>query len=696
MNDDWENILELAGYKGHKGMEKFIKYGPFLEEDDLLGELKSTLGKKCALVEDRHPYPSPCDDQLPSAGISFGRIVRMDGKFGPLAYVQTETQDRHPHILICGSSGTGKSVTMRYLIQQFTLNGVGSLILDTEGEYSNLLCYLPRNLCWIFNDNTFKRNPLQPLPGEERRRTFGRVKRIFRETFLRDGSINLLGEELVNIIDYVGHEPTLHRLVAQLGRARFRLDSRRGQYLESLKNRVGNIVEFVDIYDCEQGYDIRDWLGAHCLVLRLEALSDELKDFVVNELVASIQDWTQQNPDSSLRLLIGTDEAHRPFSPGKASRYDLGDPIILDAARTFRKRSVNFILSTQLFSDLPPALLANVSTFLVFRTSGGQSQRAIAQALSLTKEQMEYLPKLGERRAVLKHPLIPDPFIVELPELDFSQCVSEEEIRRTMAPILERLRWVPRTQSEGTSAGRGGGGWDGSNESARAQDRCKGRNQHEQQEQAPVSKDELRLGQRKREALEYLDAIQKNPFPPATERDRLLGLSSYKGNLLRKVLSEKGLITVHQLSTGHVGNTMTLLEITNRGWEFLRDEGFKIHVPRGHGSWRHRYFQNKLQRWFLENYPGCKAEIEQQEIGNKAVDIGVEIGGRKIAVEVQIEGEEKELNNIVRDLEAGWDEVIICSQQKDTLERIKKRLKDAFGDEYDMVVSFKELREFLA
>ncbi len=90
---------------------------------------------------------------------------------------------------------------------------------------------------------------------------------------------------------------------------------------------------------------------------------------------------------------------------------------------------------------------------------------------------MEYLPKLGERRAVLKHPLLPDPFVAELPRLDFSRVVTEEEIRATMASILEQLRWVPRTHFEGASAGGGGGGWAGADESARAQDRER-RNQH--------------------------------------------------------------------------------------------------------------------------------------------------------------------------------------------------------------------------
>ncbi|MBM3157238.1 MAG: ATP-binding protein, partial [Chloroflexi bacterium] len=366
-NDDFKNKIELAGLKDYRGLNELARYAPLLKKASFIERINRVLDLRANFAPNPHPFASPDNDMLPMGDIPFVRVVRMDGTLGPWVPLPTGVVGRHPHMLIAGPAGTGKSWTVCYTVQNFALSGFGCLLLDTEGEYSNLMLYLPDGLCWVFDDMTFKRNPLQPLPGEERRRTYGRVKRIFRETFLRDGSVNLLGEELVNSVDAAGQVATLRRLLEQLGRARYRLDSRRGQYLESLKNRLSNVVEFVDIFDCVEGFDIRDWLGPRCMVLRLTALSDELKDFVVNDLVATIQDWTQENPSLGLKLVIAIDEAHRFFAPGKAARYDLGDPILLDAARTLRKRGVNLILSTQVFRDLPVAALANISTFLIFR-----------------------------------------------------------------------------------------------------------------------------------------------------------------------------------------------------------------------------------------------------------------------------------------------------------------------------------------
>lgn len=669
-NDDLKNKIELAGLKGNRGLNNLAKYPPFLSDVSFLEELNQILDLRAAFAPDPHPFPSPNDDALPLGGAPFSRIVRMDGTLGPWVPLATDVMDRYPHILMAGAAGSGKSWTVCHTIQNLTLSGFGSLILDTEGEYSNLTLYLPEDLCWVFDDMTFKRNPLQPLPGEERRRTYGRVKRVFREMFLRDGSINLLGEKLVDMVGAGGQAATLYSLLGQLGRERYRLDSRRGQYLESLKNRLGNVVEFVNIYDCREGFDIRVWLRPGCIVLRLTALSDELRDFVVNDLVATIQDWTQENPGLGLRLVMVIDEAHRFFAPGKAARYDLGDPILIDAARTLRKRGVNLILSTQVFRDLPVAALANISTFLIFRTSEGSCIRAIGQALSLSSEQMEYLPKLGERRAVMKHPLIPDPFIVEIPELDFSQRISEQEIQERMAPILQSLRWVPRGVVE-----------EANNDGA---DGRTGARRHKGQDVASPPKGEL----------DYLESIARNPFVPVTERDRKLGLTTYKGNKLRKDFCERGLIEIHHVDTGKKGG-ITLVEITSKGWEML--ERYKVNVkkPAGKGGLVHSYWAHQLQKWFMENYPGCKATIEKM-VDGKAVDVGVEIEKRKIAIEIMITGsEDNALVNIGKDLEVGFDEVVIVCQDEKIGRSLQKKILDTFGAKNSGLVSIRQLREFV-
>jgi hypothetical protein len=187
--------------------------------------------------------------------------------------------------------------------------------------------------------------------------------------------------------------------------------------------------------------------------------------------------------------------------------------------------------------------------------------------------------------------------------------------------------------------------------------------------------------------------IARQPFLAATERDRRLGLSIYKGSNLRAALSGKELIRIHQANTGKRGGLIQLVEITDKGWEVLEDFKVGVKKPQGKGSFIHRFWQHKVQRWFLESFPGCKAVIEHSVLG-KAVDVGVKVEGKRVAVEILIKGEEKELTNVIRDLEVGRDEAVICCEDRETIQRLKGRIEEIFGDRYGEVVKFKELREF--
>lgn len=86
----------------------------------------------------------------------------------------------------------------------------------------------------------------------------------------------------------------------------------------------------------------------------------------------------------------------------------------------------------------------------------------------------------------------------------------------------------------------------------------------------------------------------------------------------------------------------------------------------------------------------------EQWIDGKGVDVGLEIDGKKVAVEIVIKQEEKQETNISRDVAVGFDEVVFYCEDQETLERLKKRLEESFGDTYINRVRFKLLKGFLA
>jgi len=102
--------------------------------------------------------------------------------------------------------------------------------------------------------------------------------------------------------------------------------------------------------------------------------------------------------------------------------------------------------------------------------------------------------------------------------------------------------------------------------------------------------------------------------------------------------------------------------------EQLKEE---LRVDRPRQTSQHRYLQNLVKHMAEER--GYRAIIEQPTPdGQGKVDVGLERDGKKIACEISVTTtSEHELSNIQKCLRAGYDTVILCSQEKRTLEKVK-------------------------
>ena len=152
-------------------------------------------------------------------------------------------------------------------------------------------------------------------------------------------------------------------------------------------------------------------------------------------------------------------------------------------------------------------------------------------------------------------------------------------------------------------------------------------------------------------------------------------------------------ICTSQVNLGKRGQLIALVEITSTGWDMLRTFKVDTRKPEGKGSFIHQFWQDRIKEWYLNQDPECKAEIEKSVYG-KAVDVSVETKDKKIAVEILIKGEEKELTNIAKDIETGWDEVIVCCESKYEINSLSRRVKEIYGNRCDGLVNFRQLKEF--
>ena len=146
-----------------------------------------------------------------------------------------------------------------------------------------------------------------------------------------------------------------------------------------------------------------------------------------------------------------------------------------------------------------------------------------------------------------------------------------------------------------------------------------------------------------------------------------------------------------RLKNGRKGGQPLLVEVTPLGWEVLKKYGVNVQKPRGKGGFLHKAFQHFIARYFAVE--GWLTTIEDGSSG-KYVDVGLVRNDQRIAVEVLVKGEVKELSNVAKDLE-DWDAVILCCDAAETIERMKKRITAEFGIDILSQVRFRLLSDFI-
>jgi len=97
----------------------------------------------------------------------------------------------------------------------------------------------------------------------------------------------------------------------------------------------------------------------------------------------------------------------------------------------------------------------------------------------------------------------------------------------------------------------------------------------------------------------------------------------------------------------------------------------------GKGGPQHKYLQALIKRMAEEK--GFRAIIEKSLPGGGSVDVSIEQDGRLIACEIsETTSDAHELRNIEKCLAAGYKKVVLCSQEKKFLEKVRTAVEKGF------------------
>ena len=175
-----------------------------------------------------------------------------------------------------------------------------------------------------------------------------------------------------------------------------------------------------------------------------------------------------------------------------------------------------------------------------------------------------------------------------------------------------------------------------------------------------------------------------------TERDKRLGISGWKGNNLRERLIKKDVIEKVLINTGKRGGIITLVKMTANGRAIAESLGMRANGQKGKGSFPHQFWAHVIKTHY-EKTGEAKPSIENDSLG-KAADVLLEMGDRKIAVEIAIH--DNESFNVSKDMGVGFDEVWVCTETEETMEKIRESLRKNIGSEILEKVRFRLLTEF--
>ena len=301
---DIELLLEQGGLKEHPGVKTALMFSQVTGDTSHIEDFVQLARLRTAHAEQLTPFPSPDADELPESGLFLGKNISADGQSGANSYLPVNSLHRYPHILVGGMSGSGKSWYLMGLARDLIELGEVVWFMDSEGDFIDLAGELGAEKLWVIRHDQLRRNPLEPLPGEDPILALGRLKTVLRETtYMRDGAVNLLSECVHKLYAQRGifsgsqSYPCLADVYQEATSTRLRGNSRRSEYRETLQSRLGNLLDNMrSTYLCRRGHPIRE-LASHNIVWDITDLSQsrDLMHFFVADMALWLSVWKHRS-----------------------------------------------------------------------------------------------------------------------------------------------------------------------------------------------------------------------------------------------------------------------------------------------------------------------------------------------------------------------------------------------------------------
>ena len=637
------------------------------------------------VVEKNFPNPfepNPTGDAV-DGDLKLGTVMHSGVPFG------LNLDELGEHTLITGRAGAGKTTLIYIILTQLLQQGIPFWAFDFKQDYRHLA---KTGQVLVFDWETFCFNPLRPPLGVNPQVWMQAFTNVFCQVYwLLSGTEGVILEQVNKLYtDYgvfSGKDvyPTMFDLYESL--KGYHLDRQYGRtagFLESAMNRVNKcLISIANVFNYDKGFSIEEFLTKN-VVFEMEGFLIENQTFLLNIILRYVFQYRiSNNQRSGLKHVFLFDEAKSVYSKEREFTKELGVSEIAQFTSKIREFGEGLIVADQMPTKLADSIKANVYTVICMSQSGGPNLTEMSRALGLTPQQEDACRILKSDKSTQEFEAVvklsgkwPKPFIIYVTPCPFKKDVTTQDIQRYMAPILVDMkgRLIPRTEYK------------------LIQD---AKQKKEQEKEAEKRKQKQEEAKQKEEVegnilIQILTNIRDHPFVDQKTRIQMLTLPSSSSTTDKyfKELVARGFVTVHYIGFGKGQSTKVLYEITEQGKEFAKMDKFGI--P-GKGDFKHKFWQHVIKNFF--EVLGYKAEIEKR-YGFKNVDVGLDMNGKKTAVEVELSSDHL-IENIQKDLEAGCEKIIIAIPNQRVINAYKKKI-EFYNKEFLEKIEFRVLTDFLS
>lgn len=514
------------------------------------------------------------------------------------------------------------------------------------GDFSSLKIYtIGRDTSSLFF------NPLIPPAGTKPQEWLKKVIEVMCHAyflgegvaFLLQKAIDMAYSDLGVYSDSPDEYPTFKDVLAIL--EKMEVKGRKALWMDSTLRTLGVLYfgEFGRVLNVRKPYPIADLLKEN-VILELDALTNSDKTFFIEALLLWIHHYRLSEGEREVfKHAIVIEEAHHILLRKKQEMT--GTEAITDIIlREIRELGEAIILIDQHPSLISLPAHGNTYTTLCFGLKHRADMFTISESLLLEKDQVDFLGQLETGLAIVKlQGRYFKPFLVRFPLFPIQKgVVSDFDLLRRNGSHSQESEVVRLRR-----------GLDGLVRSLEGLVNKEGA-------EVVLTEDERK----------FLVDIARNPISGVVARYIRLGINRYQGNNLQKRLLDKKLICWRPVST-RTGR-LKVLVLTDAGKKAIPD----MHIEKifhKAGSFEHESAKLKAGEHYRRK--GYVVTYEYKLPGGRSVDVVAEKDGKRMAIEIET-GKSDSVYNIKKDLEAGFDEVIVMVLDETTKKTIVGQLEE--------------------